>query len=104
MIAREPFNGKESQHVTVPNGEAEKPRLVTGSLFYVECRMCGFEPEEQVTLPAHRCPKCHCHAWRRLVRPGGWLGRLPDWPGLKLRGKVRQRSLTGESLDPVITH
>jgi hypothetical protein len=27
---------------------------------------------------------------------------LPDWPGLKLRGKVRQRSLTGEPLDPII--
>ena len=40
---------------------------------YVECRMCGFEPAEQLLLPRGRCPKCCSDTWRRSLRPGTLL-------------------------------
>jgi hypothetical protein len=101
MIAREPFNDSGTSHDAAHGIQEPRPQLQAG-LFFVECRLCGYEPEEQVVLPGHRCPKCHSWTWRRQIRPGGWLGRLPDWPGLKLRGKVRQRTLTGEVMDPAV--
>jgi hypothetical protein len=53
---------------------------------YVECRMCGFEPDEQLLLPRARCPKCGSDTWRRSLRPGTLLaeacgGRLPEPAG-----------------------
>ncbi len=39
---------------------------------YVECAICGFEADDPIALPRHRCPKCHANAWRRRFRPG-WL-------------------------------
>lgn len=38
----------------------------------VQCRCCGFEPEEAVIAPKI-CPKCHARAWERYARPGGTL-------------------------------
>ena len=38
----------------------------------VECRCCGFEPENAV-VPPRICPKCHSRAWERFARPGGIL-------------------------------
>jgi hypothetical protein len=40
---------------------------------YIECRTCGFEPAEQLSLPRGRCPKCYSNTWERLVRPGSLL-------------------------------
>jgi len=40
---------------------------------YVECCTCGFEPEEQMMLPRHACPKCHADTWRRSFTPGALL-------------------------------
>ena len=50
---------------------------------YVECRMCGFEPAEQLLLPRGRCPKCRSDTWRRSIRPGTLLaeasgGHFPE--------------------------
>ena len=38
----------------------------------VQCRCCGFEPEDAVT-PPRICPKCHSRAWERFAKPGGTL-------------------------------
>src|SRR5215208_705942 len=62
------------------DGPPGKPSVGT----YVECRMCGFEPAEQLLLPRRRCPKCCSDTWRRSVRPGTLLaeaseGRSPEW-------------------------
>lgn len=42
------------------------------AVFRVECRCCGFEPED-VVVPPKICPKCHSRAWERTARPGGIL-------------------------------
>ncbi len=41
-------------------------------VFNLQCRSCGFEPEESVT-PPRLCPKCHGNAWERFARPGSLL-------------------------------
>jgi hypothetical protein len=38
----------------------------------VQCRCCGFEPDEAV-VPPPICPKCHGRSWERIPRPGGIL-------------------------------
>jgi Zn finger protein HypA/HybF involved in hydrogenase expression len=38
----------------------------------IQCRCCGFEPEEAV-VPPRICPKCHSRSWERYARPGGIL-------------------------------
>jgi hypothetical protein len=38
--------------------------------YIIECRTCGYEPDEQVVIPPWRCPKCSCFTWHRLPRPG----------------------------------
>lgn len=42
------------------------------AVFVVQCRCCGFEPEDTV-LPPKTCPKCHGQAWERFARPGSIL-------------------------------
>src|SRR5688500_2522913 len=64
------------------NSPAEEPPVGT----YIECRMCGFEPAEQLLRPRGRCPRCLSDTWRRSVRPGTLLagaaeGRLPEFDG-----------------------
>lgn len=51
------------------------PFAVTGravSVFTLQCRSCGFEPEGAVT-PPKLCPKCHGESWERFARPGSIL-------------------------------
>ena len=43
--------------------------------FFIECRICGFEPAQQECLPRHACPKCFSHTWQRVIRPGTILTR-----------------------------
>ena len=38
----------------------------------VQCRCCGFEPEDAV-VPPKVCPKCHSQSWERFAKPGGTL-------------------------------
>ncbi len=38
------------------------------AVFQLQCRSCGFEPEEAVT-PPRLCPKCHGNAWERYAKP-----------------------------------
>jgi len=42
------------------------------TIFQLQCRSCGFEPEGVVT-PPRLCPKCHGEAWERYARPGSIL-------------------------------
>ena len=41
-------------------------------VFQVQCRMCGFEPENTLH-PPRICPKCHSQSWERYARPGSIL-------------------------------
>jgi rubrerythrin len=41
-------------------------------VFTIQCRSCGFEPEQVVT-PPRLCPKCHATSWERFARPGSIL-------------------------------
>jgi rubrerythrin len=42
------------------------------AIFQLQCRSCGYEPEDVVTAP-RLCPKCHSKAWERFARPGSIL-------------------------------
>lgn len=41
-------------------------------VFQVQCRCCGYEPENAV-VPPKICPKCHSQSWERFARPGSIL-------------------------------
>ena len=41
-------------------------------VFQLQCRSCGYEPEDVVVAP-QICPKCHGKAWERFARPGSIL-------------------------------
>ena len=49
------------------------PASMGGGTFYIECRMCGYEPQSQHLPPCGRCPKCQSRAWHRLIRPHSLL-------------------------------
>jgi hypothetical protein len=76
MIAHE-LPETPSMHVTIDvTSEVMGGRGGGGgrpSVSYIECRLCGYEPEDQVSMPRHRCPKCHNWTWWRLVRPGTYV-------------------------------
>ncbi len=44
----------------------------TQTVFQLQCRSCGYEPEDTVVAPRH-CPKCHSKSWERFARPGSIL-------------------------------
>ena len=48
------------------------PLAVGKSVFTLQCRSCGFEPED-VVIPPKRCLKCHGQSWERFVRSGSTL-------------------------------
>jgi hypothetical protein len=59
-------------------GDAPRPAyLPERQRFFVECRVCSFEPASQEGLPGHACPKCFSHSWHRVVRPGAMVDRDP---------------------------
>jgi Zn finger protein HypA/HybF involved in hydrogenase expression len=41
-------------------------------VFSIQCRCCGFEPDDAVVSPKI-CPKCHSRAWERFAKPGSIL-------------------------------
>jgi hypothetical protein len=49
------------------------------NVFRVECRCCGFEPED-TTVPPRICPKCHGQSWHRFAKPGGILDNAERYP------------------------
>lgn len=42
------------------------------AVFTLQCRQCGYEPDDTVT-PPKICPKCHGDSWERFARPGSIL-------------------------------
>jgi hypothetical protein len=48
----------------------QSPKRV--AVFQVQCRSCGFEPDDVVIAP-RVCPKCHSESWERFARPGSIL-------------------------------
>ena len=36
------------------------------AMFQLQCRSCGFEPEDAVVAP-RLCPKCHSNSWERYT-------------------------------------
>lgn len=48
------------------------PPVARAAMFTLQCRSCGFEPEDVVSVPKI-CPKCHSEAWERFTRPGSIL-------------------------------
>lgn len=46
------------------------PRVVTMQL---NCRACGYQPNDDAILPPRVCPKCNGSAWERIPRPGSIL-------------------------------
>lgn len=50
--------------------QAKRTHLV--AVFAIQCRCCGFEPEDTVVAPKV-CPKCHGRAWERFAKPGSIL-------------------------------
>ena len=62
--------GSEGHFATYDPVTAGTQRSTT--IFQLQCRSCGFEPEDVVT-PPRLCPKCHGEAWERFARPGSIL-------------------------------
>lgn len=42
------------------------------AVFQLQCRCCGYEPENSV-VPPKVCPKCHGESFERFARPGSIL-------------------------------
>lgn len=49
---------------------AAAPKMVR--VFQIQCRSCGYEPEDVVVAP-RLCPKCHAQSWERYAKPGSIL-------------------------------
>lgn len=49
---------------------ARNPNVVP--VFQLQCRCCGYEPENTVVAP-RVCPKCHGETFERFARPGSIL-------------------------------
>jgi|GEM_PF-1113510 hypothetical protein len=43
------------------------------SVFFLQCRCCGFEVDNVAEMPRSRCPKCQSQGWERIIRPGSAL-------------------------------
>jgi hypothetical protein len=61
--------GTEGQFATLSTHAGLQQRV---SMFQVQCRACGYEPDDVVT-PPRLCPKCHSKSWERYARPGSIL-------------------------------
>ena len=42
------------------------------SVFQMQCRSCGFEPEDAVVAP-RVCPQWHSESWESFAKPGSIL-------------------------------
>jgi predicted Zn-ribbon and HTH transcriptional regulator len=67
-ISMERF-GSYGQFATYDPVEATQHRV---RIFSIQCRCCGFEPEDTV-MPPRLCPKCHGNSWERYAKPGSIL-------------------------------
>lgn len=49
-----------------------EPAIDRIAVFQMQCRSCGFEPEDSVS-PPRSCPKCRSNSWERFALPGSIL-------------------------------
>ena len=57
---------------TYPTYDMFASAAQSAAIFSVQCRCCGFEPED-VVVPPRLCPKCHGQSWERFAKPGSIL-------------------------------
>ena len=67
-ISMEPF--ASAGHFATYDPFRAAPQTV--AVFRMQCRSCGFEPDDTVVAPP-LCPKCHSKSWERYTRPGSIL-------------------------------
>ena len=68
-ISMDRFESSQGHFPTYdPFEGSAKPVIV----YQVQCRSCGFEPDDVVT-PLRMCPKCHGESWERFAKPGSIL-------------------------------
>jgi hypothetical protein len=67
-ISMEPFESK-GNFVTYDPFQQSPQRV---AIFQLQCRCCGFEPDDPV-VPPKVCPKCHSESWERFAVPGSIL-------------------------------
>jgi hypothetical protein len=63
------FFSSSGEFATYDPFENAAPRV---EIFQIQCRCCGFEPDDAVVAPKV-CPKCHSQSWERFARPGSIL-------------------------------
>lgn len=68
-ISMEPFGWQAISSKQSPGAELPKRMFP----YHLQCRACGYEPEDLVVAPRHKCPKCAATAWERFTRPGSLL-------------------------------
>lgn len=66
-------------------GSSERPSEFGGSQsvaspYTVQCRMCGFEPED-ASRPPSRCPKCTSDSWEQFAFPRSLLVNTDRYTG-----------------------
>lgn len=61
--------GAQGQFTTYDPFKVDSPYSM---VFQLQCRSCGFEPEDAVVAPK-LCPKCHGKTFERFARPGSIL-------------------------------
>lgn len=59
-------------HGSYPTYSPVAATVPTVAVFQVQCRCCGYEPEDAV-VPPRLCPKCHGKSWERFAKPGSIL-------------------------------
>jgi len=67
-ISMERF-GAQGQYVTYDPFARAVSRI---AIFQLQCRCCGYEPEDSV-VPPKVCPKCGAESFERFARPGSIL-------------------------------
>ena len=68
-ISMEPF-GWQAISSHQPSSAQSPKRMFP---YHLQCRACGYEPEDLVLAPRAKCPKCAATAWERFTRPGSLL-------------------------------
>jgi hypothetical protein len=67
-ISMERF-ASDGRYATYDPFRTTPPRV---EVFQLQCRNCGFEPQDIVVAPKV-CPKCHGEWWERFAKPGSIL-------------------------------
>src|SRR5208282_3017049 len=75
-IAMERFGSNEEPSESRASSASGSPTFP----YRLQCRTCGFEPEDAITPPL-RCPKCLRSAWERFAIPRSLLLNTDQYAG-----------------------